>query len=83
MNEEKKPIFVECPHCLGLVEVVDLRCGIFRHASFKNGREIDPHLKQAECELLVSSSSVYGCGKPFSVEVQVDGRYISRACEYI
>lgn len=57
----------QCPHCNGtvLVKRRDVRCRIFRHATFKhNARPISPHAPQAMCEKYVRQGVVYGCARP-------------------
>ncbi len=82
MEEEQKEIFVvKCPHCDILVEIVELNCRIFRCGIYKhNYTQIPPHLPKTECDQLISSSSIYGCGKPFRIE---EGTNIPVICDYI
>lgn len=78
---------VACPHCAGTIDIAQLNCGIFRHAVFKSSLEgIPPHTPMAECERLVASGAVYGCGKPFRArQVHENGRivYAVESCDYI
>ena len=69
---------LSCPHCGGEIQILQVNCGIFRHAVFKNGRQLDPHAPKEECEQVVKDNLVYGCAKPFQI---VDGKAIK--CEYI
>lgn len=77
----------KCPCCQEYVSIKqeDIRCGIFRHAVYRNNfQPIPPHSTQEECETLVSSGRVYGCGKPFQVRlVSVEGEYELVECGYI
>lgn len=76
---------LECPHCGGGIEVLvaQLNCRIFRHGVFRDsGLPIHPHLSQSDCEQLVASERIYGCGKPFQI-VTVLGKETTRKCDYI
>lgn len=73
-------MFVDCPHCKGTVEVIDLNCRIFRHGILKaTGQQIDPHACKPVCDDLFLKGLIYGCGKPF--RVSDDG--VAEVCEYI
>ena len=66
-------IIVECPHCFGSVLIMksDIRCGIFRHGIYKkNGRQINPHSSQKQCDTLLKSGKIVGCGKQFRLAYQ-------------
>jgi hypothetical protein len=69
-----------CPHCNDYIIITELNCGIFRHAVYKNGDQVDPHLPKEECERL--RGHVFGCCKPFRVKV-IDGQWMAEICEYI
>jgi hypothetical protein len=72
-----------CPHCEGeiIVEKKDVNCAIFRHGILiKNGKQINPHLSKKECDAFVEHKKIYGCGKPFKLDV--DGLTVD-VCEYI
>lgn len=74
---------VECPHCKCLVQIEQINCAIFRHGSYKhNGKQLSPHLSKAECERLVATGALHGCGKPFRLERAGDA-YEAVACDYI
>ena len=61
---------IECPHCEQVIEVVELNCRIFRCGVYKhNYHQIDPHMPKIQCEQLVANGEIYGCGKPFKIEV--------------
>ena len=47
-----------------------------------DGKQIDPHLCKEECEELVESGEIHGCGKPFQIIV-VDGKVEVLICDYI
>jgi hypothetical protein len=67
-----------CPHCGGLVEIIEINCGIFRHGIIKEtGQQMDPHSSKEICEHLVENNLIYGCGKPFEI---VNDKLVP--CEY-
>lgn len=71
---------IECPHCKITIFVEALNCRIFRCGIKKsNGTQIDPHLKQTSCEYLYNNGLIYGCGKPFRVDMS--GNPVP--CDYI
>jgi hypothetical protein len=71
---------IKCPHCKITIAVEALNCRIFRCGILKsNGTQIDPHLKQTSCELLYNNGLIYGCGKPFRVDMS--GNPVP--CDYI
>lgn len=77
-------IFVNCPHCQGVVEVTKLNCKIFRHGTFKHsGRQIPPHATKAVCDTLVASNLINGCCKPFKLVKNDDDEFVAVVCDYI
>jgi hypothetical protein len=51
-----------------MIEVLEIRCQIFRCGVLKeSGEQIHPHLKKEECDELVEKDLIYGCGKPFRI----------------
>lgn len=75
--------FVNCPHCDICIDVIALNCRIFRCGVYKNNcKQIDPHLPKTECDRLSKENLIYGCSKPFIVDL-IDGKYISKICDYI
>ena len=70
---------IQCPHCKDYIWIEQINCGIFRHASFKNGEPIPPHSTQDECEAYLKSGSIFGCAKPF--QIKEDGTV--HVCDYI
>ena len=59
---------VECPHCSGIVEILEINCSIFRHACYKaDSKQVPPHTHKEECKRLVKEDLVYGCCKPFKI----------------
>jgi hypothetical protein len=71
---------IECPHCKITIVVEALNCRIFRCGIKKsNGTQIDPHLNKSSCELLYNNGLIYGCGKPFRVDMSEN----PISCDYI
>ena len=61
-------MFVNCPHCNQMIEIIQLNCRIFRCGVFKvNFTQIDPHLSKSECMRLLQNNLIFGCGKPFRI----------------
>jgi hypothetical protein len=78
----KEPI-VNCPHCAQLIVIEAVNCAIFRCGVLKqNGLPIHPHTPKHICDQLVSKDIIYGCGKPFKLEL-VDNEYTAVVCDYI
>lgn len=75
----------DCPHCGGNVIVLseDLNCRIFRHAIYRNNyQQVDPHLPQDKCELLLRQNLIHGCCKPFRIYTEDKKHYVT-ICDYI
>ena len=61
-------MFVNCPHCDLLLEIIELNCGIFRCGVYRSDYlQIPPHLSKEECVRLMESRLIWGCGKPFQI----------------
>jgi hypothetical protein len=76
-------ILITCPHCQQLIEMLALNCSIFRCGQYRrNGEQIPPHLHKEECDRLAMNMEIWGCGKPFRVEVIPSG-YQAIVCDYI
>lgn len=69
---------LRCPHCDGEIQIIALNCGIFRHAIFKDGTQMNAHASKEECDRVVKEDLVYGCAKPFQI---INGQAVK--CEYI
>jgi hypothetical protein len=70
----------ECPHCQELIEIIEMNCKIFRHGVFKkNMKQLNPHEKEEECKRVKEKDLIYGCGKPFRINVKDE----IEICEYI
>lgn len=77
--------FFDCPQCHGfiLVSKHDFNCGVFRHGTYKStGLPINPHLPKAECDRLVATKQINGCGKPFEIKRSHNGNYYMVKCDY-
>ena len=71
---------VTCPHCKEIVWIQELNCRIFRHGILKiNGVQMDPHSPKELCDALASNGHIYGCGKPFLININLE----AVICEYI
>lgn len=69
----------DCPHCGGKIEILELNCGIFRHAVLKVcGTPINPHASQTECQSLINSAAILGCAGP----IRWNGTGFEK-CDYI
>lgn len=84
--EDNEFIIFKCPHeeCQQYIMVAkkELNCKIFRHGVRKqNFEQINPHAPKNECDTLIRSNSVYGCGCPFEI-VKIAGKYYPKVCEY-
>lgn len=76
-------IYVECPHCGDMIEIVQINCGIFRHGVYKNNnQQLNPHAPESLCKIVFEKELIYGCGKPFRLDL-LNGKYIAIKCEYI
>jgi len=77
---------LECPHCSHNIIVYknELHCKIFRHGVFKRtGEQINPHLSKQMCERLLAMDLIYGCGKPFQVDLDFSNNIYASICDYI
>ncbi len=75
--------FINCPHCEITIEILELNCKIFRCGILKNNlKQIDPHLKKHQCDELKKKDLIFGCGKPFMVDL-INNKYECRICDYI
>ncbi len=79
-------MFITCPKCGIMIEVIELNCRIFRCGVYKSsGEQLPPHHPMEECLKVVSEDLIYGCGSPFRVrkEPAEDGSLIVEICDYI
>ena len=77
------PFCVICPHCKMSILIEEINCRIFRHAVFKQtGEQMPPHSSKSDCDDAFEKGFVYGCAKPFILELK-DNIWIAVPCEYI
>jgi hypothetical protein len=79
-------LFVNCPHCDQIIEILAINCAIFRCAVIKQtGEQLNPHAPKMECDRLAEQGLIYGCGKPFRLEPDPSNPFTHRAviCDYI
>ena len=63
-----------------MIEIIELRCRIFRCGIMKNNfTQINPHLQEIQCNDLIKNNLIYGCGKPF----YINKNDIVEKCDYI
>ena len=77
-----------CLHCGQpfVVRAAEFNCRILRHGVYRATMEpMNPHAPREECERLVATGAIYGCGKPLRIMNQKDasGNYVVEICEYI
>jgi hypothetical protein len=66
----KKELCVICPHCNETILIQKIQCGIFRHGVIKKtNKPIPPHTNKKKCDKLIMKREIYGCGKPFSIQI--------------
>ena len=75
-------MIVKCPHCNDYVEILDINCGIFRHAVYKTGEQVPPHLSKDKCEELLKTNKIFGCCGPFQICKENDV-WVVKICDYI
>ena len=76
---------LKCPHCNDYVLIYkkEFNCKIFRHAYYRDSyKQIDPHMKKEDCDILLVQGLIYGCGKPFKL-IELNNEYILEKCDYI
>ena len=77
------PFVVTCPNCLEQVLIEEINCRIFRHAvSKETGEQMPPHSPKSECDEAVEKGSVYGCAKPFILDLS-GNIWVAVCCDYI
>lgn len=78
-----KEFEIKCPHCEEYVIIEHIGCAIFRHGVFKtNMQQINPHLSKIQCDELKEKDLIYGCSKPFRLEL-VNNIWKVIICDYI
>lgn len=77
------PFYIKCPHCYDFIFIEELNCSIFRHGVMKiDNKQIDPHSSKEVCDNLFNKCEIYGCGKPFRIEL-INNIYRTVICDYI
>jgi len=75
---------INCPHCDQIIQIFknELNCKIFRHGVYKDTlKQIDPHLPKYDCDYLYNNGMIFGCGKPFLVELN-NNNLEAKECDY-
>lgn len=78
-------IIVICPTCSEQIYIdkKDFNCKIFRHGVYKsNYQQIPSHLSKFECDNLKKKNLIYGCSKPFKLNIDSNG-VSALLCDYI
>jgi len=76
-------MIVKCPHCSILIYIEQINCGIFRCGILCDTFEqIPPHSPKEICDELFLNNKIFGCGKPFKVEI-IETELIAIICDYI
>lgn len=86
-SDDFKLILGFCPHCYGTIEIpVDgINCKIFRHGTYKHsGEQIGPHASFEECSRLINQNLIYGCGRPFKLDIDSKSKsnFSTKICGY-
>ena len=78
-------MYISCPHCEQIFEIIEINCGIFRCGVYiSTNEQINPHLGKEDCDQLVKNNLIYGCGKPFQIVADQDGKqYQVLICDYV
>jgi len=75
---------ITCPQCNEPVLIEKVNCSIFRHGVLiENGAQIDPHASVELCTYYITNNRIYGCGKPFKLVKNEEGKFVAIVCEYI
>jgi hypothetical protein len=89
MQIDNNILIFRCLYCNEYIEVSinEINCQIFRHAIDKvTYQQINPHATKDECDKLIESNSIYGCCKPFKINVNKVNNimeYTVVKCDYI
>ena len=63
-------MIINCPHCDQMIEILELRCRVFRCGIYKKtGEQINPHASKETCDEIKRCDLIYGCGKPFFINM--------------
>jgi hypothetical protein len=84
MSNNKINLVINCPHCNDLILIEELNCKIFRHGVIKStNQQINPHASKAECDNMILNNLIYGCGKPFKINIIDNINFKAEICDYI
>ena len=73
-------MLIKCPNCNQEFEIMELNCRIFRCGILKETYEqINPHLQKEICDILKERDLIYGCSKPFFINLNNE----VEICDYI
>ena len=76
-------VIVTCPHCNTQIIIEEINCQIFRHGAYKTtGEQMPPHASKEECDKAFNEGEIYGCGKPFRIDM-IDQKWVATECNYI
>ena len=71
-------LLFECPNCSIwiVVDIGQINCSIFRCGIIKDSfDQIGAHAIKDECDNYVSKNLIFGCSKPFKINIR-DGKYL-------
>lgn len=83
IEEDRDMYIFECPNCKDIVQTKknEVNCKIFRHGVYKNNfTQVPPHSPKNICDALADSGKIYGCGKPFKLDLE---KKVVEICDYI
>jgi hypothetical protein len=83
MSIQEKEFIITCPHCKEFIIIQEINCGIFRHGTFHDGNQIEPHASKEHCDAYANQKIIYGCGKPFQIVKKDDQSFEAIVCDYI
>ena len=64
-----KSFLIQCPSCNRPIEVLAVKCGIFRCGVYKKSqRQLGSHAKEEYVKRMLEQDKIYGCGNPFKVD---------------
>lgn len=73
-------MIIHCPHCDQMIEILEINCRIFRCGVYmKTNEQVNPHESKEICDLIKKCELIYGCGKPFLINL--DNKV--EKCDYI
>ena len=73
-------MIIQCPYCNQMIEIIELRCRIFRCGIYKiTYKQINQYLSKEVCLQLVKDNAIYGCGNPFLINNLLN----AEKCDYL